>query len=159
MDIHQYNWLSLLLPSGLDHIHNNLHDPWAWANTTVPLVFFWPGHMHSILHGHEHRPIQLSLLFHSGLAIYTVIYMILGISQYNVVVSWGMFYLFNSLRAPLPWKHCDKWWNSRGKNVTLLTLCFSRFCCNKGVGDFTGFRFGSCLMSVWSILLWFIHIY
>lgn len=37
---------------------------------------------------------------------------------YNIIVTWTLYYLFNSLRQTLPWSHCDNFWNSDNCTVT-----------------------------------------
>ncbi|XP_052782180.1 sodium- and chloride-dependent GABA transporter 1-like [Mya arenaria] len=32
---------------------------------------------------------------------------------YIVILAWGLFYLFSSFRAALPWASCDNWWNTQ----------------------------------------------
>lgn len=31
---------------------------------------------------------------------------------YNVVIGWAFYYLFSSFTLDLPWRHCDREWNS-----------------------------------------------
>ncbi|XP_060593907.1 sodium- and chloride-dependent GABA transporter 1-like [Ruditapes philippinarum] len=32
---------------------------------------------------------------------------------YIVILAWGIFYLFSSFTAVLPWSHCNSWWNTQ----------------------------------------------
>uniref|UniRef100_A0A5K3F576 Transporter n=1 Tax=Mesocestoides corti TaxID=53468 RepID=A0A5K3F576_MESCO len=38
---------------------------------------------------------------------------------YNTVISWALFYMFDSMRSRLPWDSCDNWWND---NETCITV-------------------------------------
>ena len=31
---------------------------------------------------------------------------------YNVILGWALYYLFESFRAEVPWKHCNQPWNT-----------------------------------------------
>nr|VZI34881.1 unnamed protein product [Spirometra erinaceieuropaei] len=31
---------------------------------------------------------------------------------YNTIISWALFYMFDSMRSRLPWDSCDNWWNT-----------------------------------------------
>ncbi|VDM01566.1 unnamed protein product [Schistocephalus solidus] len=31
---------------------------------------------------------------------------------YNTIISWALFYMFDSMRSQLPWDSCDNWWNT-----------------------------------------------
>ncbi|UYV74085.1 SLC6A1 [Cordylochernes scorpioides] len=33
-------------------------------------------------------------------------------SYYIVVLSWALYYIFNSLASDVPWRTCDNWWNT-----------------------------------------------
>uniref|UniRef100_UPI003AAF917F sodium- and chloride-dependent GABA transporter ine n=1 Tax=Centroberyx gerrardi TaxID=166262 RepID=UPI003AAF917F len=33
-------------------------------------------------------------------------------TYYNVVITWGLYYLFSSFQAPLPWQSCNNTWNT-----------------------------------------------
>uniref|UniRef100_A0A668A8G6 Transporter n=1 Tax=Myripristis murdjan TaxID=586833 RepID=A0A668A8G6_9TELE len=33
-------------------------------------------------------------------------------TYYNVVITWGLYYLFSSFQAPLPWQNCNNTWNT-----------------------------------------------
>ncbi|XP_055772694.1 sodium- and chloride-dependent betaine transporter-like [Salvelinus fontinalis] len=42
---------------------------------------------------------------------------------YIVVLAWGLFYLFNSFRNPLPWSTCDNEWNTENcHNLSSMLL-------------------------------------
>lgn len=43
-----------------------------------------------------------------GVGIATTVVCILVGSYYNVVISWVLFYFFNSFQSPLPWAECPK---------------------------------------------------
>ena len=31
---------------------------------------------------------------------------------YNVIIAWCLYYLFESFRSEVPWKHCNNKWNT-----------------------------------------------
>lgn len=33
-------------------------------------------------------------------------------TYYNLVITWALYYLFNSFQAPLPWQSCNNTWNT-----------------------------------------------
>uniref|UniRef100_A0A3Q4AQM7 Transporter n=1 Tax=Mola mola TaxID=94237 RepID=A0A3Q4AQM7_MOLML len=33
-------------------------------------------------------------------------------TYYNLVITWALYYLFNSFHAPLPWQNCNNTWNT-----------------------------------------------
>ncbi|KAM4726222.1 LOW QUALITY PROTEIN: sodium-dependent dopamine transporter [Anableps anableps] len=33
-------------------------------------------------------------------------------TYYNIVITWALYYLFNSFQAPLPWQNCNNTWNT-----------------------------------------------
>uniref|UniRef100_A0A3B3W2C1 Si:ch211-283g2.1 n=1 Tax=Poecilia latipinna TaxID=48699 RepID=A0A3B3W2C1_9TELE len=33
-------------------------------------------------------------------------------TYYNIVITWALYYLFNSFQAPLPWQSCNNTWNT-----------------------------------------------
>ncbi|VDM31417.1 unnamed protein product [Hydatigera taeniaeformis] len=38
---------------------------------------------------------------------------------YNTVISWAVFYMFDSMRLRLPWDSCDNWWNTPKTCITV----------------------------------------
>ncbi|XP_078589306.1 sodium- and chloride-dependent GABA transporter 1-like [Branchiostoma floridae x Branchiostoma japonicum] len=62
------------------------------------------------------------LLKGAGLA--TVMITFLFSTYYNVIITWALYYLFNSFQDPLPWARCDNSWNTEncttGLNRSLL---------------------------------------
>lgn len=65
------------------------------------------------------KGIGLSMLFICSLiAIY-----------FNVITSWAMVYVLNSLKFTLPWATCGNNWNTEGNRASLtLTSSFSLLC-------------------------------
>ena len=54
---------------------------------------------------------SLSLSAGVGCAACTVAY--LTAFYYNVILGWSVYYLFASVRDPLPWTTCNNTWNTR----------------------------------------------
>ena len=35
------------------------------------------------------------------------------------MISWALFYMFDSMRLRLPWDSCDNWWNTPDTCITV----------------------------------------
>ncbi|XP_038560529.1 sodium- and chloride-dependent GABA transporter ine isoform X2 [Micropterus salmoides] len=49
-----------------------------------------------------------------GVGLATVVISFVFSTYYNVLMSWALFYLFNSFGATLPWTSCNNTWNTVG---------------------------------------------
>ncbi|XP_041854310.1 sodium- and chloride-dependent GABA transporter ine [Melanotaenia boesemani] len=49
-----------------------------------------------------------------GVGLATVVISVVSSTYYNVIMSWALFYLFNSFGATLPWSSCNNTWNAFG---------------------------------------------
>ncbi|XP_070699263.1 sodium- and chloride-dependent GABA transporter ine [Pempheris klunzingeri] len=47
-----------------------------------------------------------------GVGIASVAISFIMCTYYNVVITWALYYLFNSFQAPLPWQNCNNTWNT-----------------------------------------------
>ncbi|XP_040011434.1 sodium- and chloride-dependent GABA transporter 1 isoform X2 [Xiphias gladius] len=50
----------------------------------------------------------------AGVGLATVVISSVFSTYYNVLMSWALYYLFNSFGAVLPWKSCNNTWNNIG---------------------------------------------
>ncbi|XP_051277672.1 sodium- and chloride-dependent GABA transporter 1 isoform X2 [Dicentrarchus labrax] len=50
----------------------------------------------------------------AGVGLATVVISFVFSTYYNVLMSWALFYLFNSFKAVLPWTSCNNTWNAVG---------------------------------------------
>ncbi|CAF1158166.1 unnamed protein product [Adineta steineri] len=50
---------------------------------------------------------------------------------YNVVISWGLYYLFSSLRKILPWSECNHRWNTKDCSTVKTRRQFLENCINQ----------------------------
>lgn len=102
-----------------------------------------------------------------GVGLGTVVISFVFSTYYNVLMSWAIYYLFNSFGATLPWQSCNNTWNvvqncSSGfsGNATHLQSASQQFFDNKllektdSIEDSGGLRwelFG-CLVAAWAIV-------
>uniref|UniRef100_A0A8C6V4E9 Si:ch211-225b11.1 n=1 Tax=Neogobius melanostomus TaxID=47308 RepID=A0A8C6V4E9_9GOBI len=126
----------------------------------------------------KHPPIDLSLISSwfmlcakqgpkAGVGLATVVISFVFSTYYNVLMSWAIYYLFNSFRSTLPWQSCNDTWNvvqncSSGfpGNVTHLQSASQQFFDNKllektdGIEDSGGIRWEllGCLVAAWVIV-------
>ncbi|XP_061658739.1 sodium- and chloride-dependent GABA transporter ine [Syngnathoides biaculeatus] len=47
-----------------------------------------------------------------GVGIASVAISFIMCTYYNVVITWALYYLFNSFQEPLPWESCNNTWNT-----------------------------------------------
>uniref|UniRef100_A0A8C6V353 Transporter n=1 Tax=Neogobius melanostomus TaxID=47308 RepID=A0A8C6V353_9GOBI len=102
-----------------------------------------------------------------GVGLATVVISFVFSTYYNVLMSWAIYYLFNSFRSTLPWQSCNDTWNvvqncSSGfpGNVTHLQSASQQFFDNKllektdGIEDSGGIRWEllGCLVAAWVIV-------
>ncbi|XP_068994652.1 sodium- and chloride-dependent GABA transporter ine [Embiotoca jacksoni] len=102
-----------------------------------------------------------------GVGLGTVVISFVYSTYYNVLMSWALYYLFNSFGADLPWKSCNNTWNSVGNcssgfpgNATHLQSASQQFFDHKllektgGIEEPGSLRwelFG-CLVTAWVIV-------
>ncbi|XP_047447863.1 sodium- and chloride-dependent GABA transporter ine [Mugil cephalus] len=102
-----------------------------------------------------------------GVGLATVVISFMYSTYYNVLMSWALFYLFNSFGATLPWTSCNNTWNALGNcssgfpgNVTHLQSASQQFFDHRllektsGIEEAGGVRwelFG-CLIVAWVIV-------
>nr|XP_014353038.1 PREDICTED: sodium- and chloride-dependent GABA transporter ine-like isoform X2 [Latimeria chalumnae] len=55
-----------------------------------------------------------------GVGVATVIISFVLCTYYNVIITWALYYFFNSFQSPLPWQSCNNTWN-------MLETCSSGF--------------------------------
>lgn len=48
----------------------------------------------------------------SGIGVASVAVSFIVSIYYNLIITWSLFYLFNSFQNPLPWDGCNKTWNT-----------------------------------------------
>ena len=53
-----------------------------------------------------------SFYFIPGVGYGMVIVSAMACIYYNTVLSWVIYFLYNSFSAELPWAHCGHWWNT-----------------------------------------------
>jgi len=56
----------------------------------------------------------------SGVGLATIVISFILCTYYNVIITWALYYLFNTFQSILPWSHCNSTWNS--DNCQLLAI-------------------------------------
>ncbi|ESO88310.1 hypothetical protein LOTGIDRAFT_219403 [Lottia gigantea] len=100
-------------------------------------VFLIPYAVFMLLFGFPLALLELSLGQYSGKSAFAVwdicpalkgiglamnaVTVLYGI-YYIIILSWVLFYLYNSFKTPLPWTNCDNWWNTADCIETLQTV-------------------------------------
>ncbi|KAJ7994288.1 hypothetical protein DPEC_G00264330 [Dallia pectoralis] len=67
--------------------------------------------------GPVHALAKICPLF-KGVGIATVVISFVLCTYYNVLMSWALYYFFNSFQAHLPWQSCNNTWNAVGNCST-----------------------------------------
>ncbi|XP_038151364.1 sodium- and chloride-dependent GABA transporter ine isoform X2 [Cyprinodon tularosa] len=132
----------------------------------IPLLFmeFSVGQYSRL--GPVHAFAKICPLF-KGVGLATVVISFVFCTFYNVLMSWALFYLFNSFRETLPWSTCNNTWNAVGNcsngfpgNATHLQSSSQQFFDHKllektsGIEEVGGLQwelFG-CLLLSWIII-------
>lgn len=47
-----------------------------------------------------------------GVGVASVVLSFIVSIYYNLIITWSLYYFFNSFRDPLPWDGCNKTWNT-----------------------------------------------
>uniref|UniRef100_A0A673Y5W6 Transporter n=1 Tax=Salmo trutta TaxID=8032 RepID=A0A673Y5W6_SALTR len=47
-----------------------------------------------------------------GVGLATVAISFIMCTYYNIIITWGLYYLFSSFQSPLPWQSCNNTWNT-----------------------------------------------
>uniref|UniRef100_A0A3Q3QS97 Transporter n=1 Tax=Monopterus albus TaxID=43700 RepID=A0A3Q3QS97_MONAL len=47
-----------------------------------------------------------------GVGVASVAISFIMCTYYNVIITWALYYLFNSFQSPLPWQNCNNTWNT-----------------------------------------------
>ncbi|XP_041793630.1 sodium- and chloride-dependent GABA transporter 1 isoform X2 [Chelmon rostratus] len=103
----------------------------------------------------------------AGVGLATVVISFVYSTYYNVLMSWALYYLYNSFRATPPWTSCNNTWNAVGDcssgfsgNNTHVESASQQFFDHRllektsGIGEAGGLRwelFG-CLVIAWVIV-------
>jgi SNF family Na+-dependent transporter len=69
----------------------------------------------------------LDFLFCKGIGFANLIIVFLGNVYYEVILAWTMRYLFDSFSFEVPWKSCNKTWNTKCCSESLLYSNSSNF--------------------------------
>uniref|UniRef100_A0A6Q2XK21 Transporter n=1 Tax=Esox lucius TaxID=8010 RepID=A0A6Q2XK21_ESOLU len=56
-----------------------------------------------------------------GVGLATVAISFIMCTYYNVIITWGLYYLFSSFQSPLPWQSCNNTWNKPNCTDRVIT--------------------------------------